>query len=274
MPEGHTLHRLAAAFRERFGDGRPLRAASPQGRFAGSAALLDGRPLTGAEAHGKHLFLGFGPAGWVHIHLGLYGKVSFGTGRAPEPAGQIRLRLTGPDGWADLRGPNTCALLTGAGKDAVHARLGPDPLRPADDPDRAWRRISRSRTPIAVLLMDQSVVAGVGNIYRAEVLFRHGIDPRRPGRAVGRAEWEALWADLRLLMREGVRTGRIDTVRAEHLPEAMGRAPRVDAHGGEVYVYRRAEQRCHICAQRVRATELMGRNLFWCPGCQPERMVV
>ena len=89
--------------------------------------------------------------------------------------------------------------------------------------------------------MDQKVIAGVGNVYRAEVLFRHGIDPYRPGKDLTRAEWDAIWADLVTLMREGVRNNRIDTVRPEHMPEAMGRPPRVDDHGGEVYVYRRAE---------------------------------
>ncbi|NED89576.1 Fpg/Nei family DNA glycosylase, partial [Streptomyces sp. SID11233] len=90
-------------------------------------------------------------------------------------------RLTGPGGWSDLRGPTACALIDDEAKAAVHARLGPDPLREADDGEAAWTRIARSRTTIAALLMDQKIVAGVGNVYRAEVLFRHGIDPARPG---------------------------------------------------------------------------------------------
>ncbi|MCG3039032.1 Fpg/Nei family DNA glycosylase [Streptomyces fenghuangensis] len=276
MPEGHTIHRLAADLDDRFG-GRPVRASSPQGRFEGGAALVDGRTMSGADAHGKHLFLGFphtpGEADgeWIHIHLGLYGSFALGEGGPPAPVGQIRLRLVtaeAPPAYADLRGPNTCELLTAAEKDAVTGRLGPDPLRPDADPERAWARISRSRTTIAALLMDQKVVAGVGNVYRAEVLFRHNIDPYRAGRDLARAEWEAVWADLAGLMREGVRNNRIDTVRPEHTPEAMGRPPRVDDHGGEVYVYRRAGMPCHICGEEVRTAPLAARNLFWCPGCQ------
>ncbi|WP_431033587.1 Fpg/Nei family DNA glycosylase [Streptomyces sp. P6-2-1] len=267
MPEGHTLHRLAADHDQRFG-GRPVRVVSPQGKFAASAALLDGAVLDTAEAHGKHLFLGFGPLGWVHIHLGLFGKVAQGPGDAPPPTDTIRLRLTGPGGWSDLRGPTACALIDDEAKAAVHARLGPDPLREADDGEAAWTRIARSRTTIAALLMDQKIVAGVGNVYRAEVLFRHGIDPSRPGRSLTRAEWTAIWSDLRMLMREGVRLGRIDTVRPEHTPEAMNRPPRRDDHGGEVYVYRRAHQPCLICDTEIRTRELAGRNLFWCPRCQ------
>jgi endonuclease-8 len=212
MPEGHTLHRLAGHLRDRFQDA-PVRAASPQGRFADGAALVDGQVLHDAEAHGKHLFLGFGAVGWVHIHLGLYGKVAFGTGPAPAPVGQVRLRLSNDRHHADLRGPNRCELVTDAQRGAVVERLGPDPLRDDGDPDRAWARMSRSRTSVAALLMDQKVVAGAGNVYRAEVLFRHGIDPYRPGRDLTRAEWDTLWHDLVALMREGVRTGRIYTVR-------------------------------------------------------------
>ncbi|MEC4014863.1 Fpg/Nei family DNA glycosylase [Streptomyces sp. H27-D2] len=270
MPEGHTIHRLAADHFETFG-GRPVLAASPQGKFADGAALINGQVLDEAEAHGKHLFLGFEATGWVHIHLGLFGRLGFGTGQAPPPTDTVRLRLATPTAYADLRGPTTCGLITDGEKQAIHERLGPDPLRPAAEGaggERAWARISRSRSTIAGLLMDQKVLAGVGNVYRAEVLFRHGVDPYRLGRDLTRREWDAIWADLVLLMREGVRNNRIDTVRPEHLPEAMNRAPRVDDHGGEVYVYRRARQPCHLCGGEIRSAELAARNLFWCPGCQ------
>ncbi|WP_031070495.1 Fpg/Nei family DNA glycosylase [Streptomyces sp. NRRL S-118] len=267
MPEGHTIHRLAADHRERFG-GRSVRVTSPQGKFSDAAALLDGTVLETAEAHGKHLFLGFGRDTWVHIHLGLFGKVAFGDAPAPPPTDTVRLRIAGPASWMDLRGPTACALITGPEKRAVHDRLGPDPLRAGDDPEKAWRRISKSRTTIAALLMDQKVIAGVGNVYRAEVLFRHGIDPYRAGKDLRRDQWDALWADLVALMREGVRTNRIDTVRPEHTPEAMGRPPRVDDHGGEVYVYRRANLPCHVCGGGIRTAGLAARNLFWCPACQ------
>ncbi|WP_019634592.1 Fpg/Nei family DNA glycosylase [Actinomadura atramentaria] len=267
MPEGHTVHRLAAEHRRVFG-GAPVRAESPQGRFAAGAARVDGRTLTDAQAHGKHLLLHFDDDRLVHVHLGIYGKHAFGPLPAPAPVGAVRLRLTGAEQHADLRGPGTCELLEPAGAAALLDRLGPDPLRADADPDRAHRRVERSRTSVAVLLMDQSVVAGPGNIYRAEVLFRQGVHPDVPGRALGRDRWTAIWDDLRVLMAEGVRTGRIDTVRPEHTPEAMGRPPRVDDHGGEVYVYRRAGAPCLVCGTPVATRVVGGRNLFWCPGCQ------
>ncbi|GAA2439820.1 Fpg/Nei family DNA glycosylase [Actinomadura vinacea] len=269
MPEGHTIHRLAAEHLRMFG-GLRVCASSPQGRFAEGARLLDGLMLRDADAHGKHLLVGFGEDGdrVLHVHLGIYGKYTFGTGPAPAPVGAVRLRLTGAAGYADLRGPNACEVLDRGEVKVLRDRLGADPLRADADPELAWRRIARSRTSVAVLLMDQSVVAGPGNIYRAEVLFRQGVHPLVQGSALGRGQWSAIWDDLVVLMADGVRAERIDTVRPEHTPEAMGRPPRVDEHGGEVYVYRRAGLPCLVCGSEVRTEVVAGRNLFWCPVCQ------
>ncbi|WP_128376685.1 Fpg/Nei family DNA glycosylase [Streptomyces cavernae] len=267
MPEGHTIHRLAQDYTSHFAGGT-TRVTSPQGKFTDAAALLDGTPLAEADAHGKHLFLGFRDTDWIHIHLGLFGKVNFGAAPPPPPTETVRLRLANDTAYVDLRGPTTCALITPAEKQAIHDRLGPDPLRADADPAAAYRRVSRSRTTIAALLMDQKIIAGVGNVYRAEVLFRHRIDPYRAGKDITAAEWDAVWTDLVELMREGVRNNRIDTVRPEHTPEAMGRPPRKDDHGGEVYVYRRAAMPCHLCGGEIRTADLAARNLFWCPACQ------
>lgn len=271
MPEGHTLHRLAGEIDRTF-TGHLVRVGSPQGRFADSAALLDGQAVEGAEAWGKHLFVAFPGERYVHVHLGLYGKLDVrdGVDEVPDPVGQVRLRLVRADAtaYADLRGATACELMTGAERDAVVARSGPDPIRADAEPDRGWERIRRSKVAIGALLMDQSVLAGVGNVYRAEVLFRHRIDPFRPGASLRRGQWQAMWDDLVGLMAEGVRTGRIDTVRPEHTPEAMGRPPRKDDHGGEVYVYRRHAQPCLVCGTAVRTEVMQARNLFWCPRCQ------
>lgn len=268
MPEGHTLLRLARELTAAFG-GRPVRVSSPQGRFAADAALVDGSVCLGAESAGKHLFVELAGERFIHVHLGLIGKFDVATGPAPAPVGQVRLRFQNDTAYADLRGATQCDLVGPERREQILAGLGEDPLRPDADPLRAWERISRSHRPIGDLLMDQSVLAGVGNVYRAELLFRHRMHPLRPGRTLRRGQFLAMWADLVALMAEGVRTGRIDTVRPEHSPTAMGRPPRVDDHGGEVYVYRRAGQPCHLCARPVRTDVLAGRNLFWCGHCQP-----
>ena len=274
MPEGHTLRRLADDLTAAFA-GRTVRVTSPQGRFAADAAQVDGSRVVGADSAGKHLFLELEGGRFVHVHLGLIGQfdVHASVGQVEPPRGAVRLRLVADDdlgtAYADLRGAILCDLVGPARRDEVIGRLGPDPLRSDADPEKAWRRISRSHRPIGDLLMDQKVLAGVGNVYRAEVLFRHRIHPLRPGNTLRVGQWRAIWADLVELMGEGVRSGRIDTVRPEHTPEAMGRPPRQDDHGGEVYVYRRTSMPCHLCGSTVRTGELVGRNIFWCPRCQP-----
>lgn len=270
MPEGHTLYRLADELRDAF-TGQAVRASSPQQRFAASAGLVDGQVLESSESAGKHLFLRFANDQVVHIHLGLIGSFRVGPAPAPPPVGAVRLRLESRTSYADLRGATVCELISADKLDAIMAKLGPDPLRADADASRAYTRIRKSSKPVGALLMDQSVLAGVGNVYRAESLFRARLHPLTPGARVSRRRWDALWADLVELMAYGVRTGRIDTVRPEHEPEAMGREPRADDHGGEVYVYRRHGQPCHVCASIVRTRVLEGRNVFWCPGCQRRR---
>ena len=270
MPEGHTLHRLARELVATFG-GQVVRSSSPQGRFE-SAAELDGRELVDATAHGKHLFVSFADlAEQVHVHLGLYGALTFVPEANVEVVGQVRWRLSTAAATADLRGPTACELLNPGEVAAIYARLGQDPLDPGADPSVVADRISRSKTPIATLLMDQRVIAGVGNVYRAEVLFRQGLDPLTAGTDLESGSVDRIWADLVELMEVGVDRGRIDTVRPEHEPSAMGRAPRVDDHGGEVYVYRRTGQPCLVCGTAIRTSSLGARNLFWCPRCQRRR---
>lgn len=268
MPEGHVIHRLAGELNSRFA-GKALHVTSPQGRFAPEAAALDGHRLVTAEAVGKHLFLEFDtedPAHIVYIHLGLIGTLQFEP--LAEPRGQVRLRLHDGEIAADLRGPQWCRRITEPERDAAVGKLGADPIRDDADPAPTWQKVRKSTRSIGSLLMDQKLFAGVGNIYRAETLFRLGISPFRAGKKLRRNEFDSIWADLVGLMADGVEVGRIDTVRPEHTPEAMGREPREDDHGGEVYVYRRTGAPCFLCGTEIREQVMEGRNLFWCPSCQ------
>ncbi len=280
MPEGHTLFRLAADLSSAFA-GQVVEVTSPQGRFAEEAALLDGHVLEIAESAGKHLFVRFdlgadaandpGSLTILHVHLGLIGTFTIQDGAAPPAVGAVRVRIAGTDAYADLRGAITCELVSDDTRRTLLTKLGPDPLRADADPDKAFHRIHKSKKAIGALLMQQDVLAGVGNVYRAESLFRARLNPLTPGLKVTRRRWDAIWADLVDLMEYGVQTGRIDTVRPEHEPEAMGRDARVDDHGGEVYVYRRHGQPCFVCGSIVKTKILEGRNLFWCPTCQRRR---
>jgi endonuclease VIII len=265
VPEGHTIHRLARRHAKLLG-GQTIRASSPQGRFADGAALLDGHTLETTDAYGKHLFHRYARDLWLHIHLGLYGKFTDGPLPAPEPRGALRVRLQGNEHWLDLRGPITCEVISRGEKDLVTAALGPDPLRPNADPALAAAKLARSRTALGALLMNQTVLAGVGNVYRAEILFRHGVHPYLAGRDLDPVVWLDMWEDLVRLMRHGVRTGRIVTTEPEDRERRSGPARRTDAH----YVYRRTGQPCRRCDTPIAHAVMVTRNLFWCPRCQPE----
>jgi endonuclease-8 len=243
VPEGHTLHRLALDHTADLA-GQRVRVSSPQGRFAG-ARRVDGHVFVGAEAWGKHLFHTYDSGQLVHVHLGLYGTFTRHELPAPAARDTCRMRVVGDQVAIDLVGATRCAVVTPDERDAVVDRLGPDPIRRGADPERAWRALRRRRTPIGQALLDQSVIAGVGNVYRAEVLFAHGIDPMRPACDVGREEFDAIWRTLVRLLRKGVRENRISGRR----------------------VYR--QEACAACATPIRRWDLAGRWAYACPACQP-----
>lgn len=262
MPEGHTIHRLARDHRADLA-GRPVRASSPQGRFAEGAARLDGVVIERFDAWGKHE-LGYTADGSVlHVHLGLIGKWTRRSSPPPAPVGEVRLRLEGAGvaTW-DLAGPSTCALITPEEAAAVIGRLGPDPLRRGADPERFVARVQRSSAPIGGLLLDQSVIAGVGNVYRAEVLWVLGIDPRRPGRSLDRDTLLAMWAWLRHQLRLGVRRNRIVTVDVAELDVAVRDVRR----GQGVAAYH--QESCRRCGGPLTAITVANRRIDTCPTCQ------
>lgn len=187
----------------------------------------------------------------------------------PAPRGAVRVRLLGSRAVADLTGPTACEVLTLEQRHEVEARLGPDPLQAAAAIDRSRfaDAVARSRSPIGLLLMNQEVVAGVGNIFRAEALYRAGLDPFTPGREVPAGTVKALWADLVTIMADAVARGSIVTTRPEHRDRPPGRGGAV-ASADAFYVYHRAGRPCRVCGEPVATRVMAGRNLFWCPRCQ------
>lgn len=268
MPEGHTIHRAARLQRRRFA-GHALMVDSPQGRFDSGASILDGRRLLGVDALGKHLFHRWEGDVSVHIHLGLFGKFKVFTdsARAPDPSSGVRMRWRSDAGVMYLSGPTACEIIDADAEDALRARIGPDPLAVRDgDAERVVSTLRRRRAPIAQVLLDQSVVAGIGNVYRAEFCFLAGIDPRRPANEVSDDEARLLWETTIRLMTIGERLGRIVTVD----PAEVGATrPRDLLRGERLYVYKRAGQPCRRCASPIQSTMLAARRVWWCPACQP-----
>ena len=265
MPEGHTVHRTANEFAKRFA-GLPLEVSSPQGRFSAGAELISGQVLTASRAIGKQLFLEFANDLTLRIHLGIYGKWRFNSIKdelVHEPVGQVRARFINANHFADLRGPTVCEVITRDEVAVVENRLGPDPLNPNPsgiESARFIERVRRSKTAIGQLLMNQEVISGIGNVYRAELLFRAGIDPYRPGSSIPVEQLESLWRDSVKLLEVGVKKGVMIT-RDEFLTKNPVKSERN-------FVYKREGLDCRVCSTHVAIEIMATRKLYYCPSCQ------
>lgn len=253
MPEGHTLHRLARE--QGVLVGQQVAASSPQGRFTEGAAAIDGSTVDAIEAYGKHLLHRYGDR-HLHVHLGMRGVFLRLRTPPPPPRGQVRLRLVGrDDGW-DLIAPMRCQLLDDEGRDRLLGSLGPDPLRPEADRGEARSRLAAYRGTVGAALLDQRVIAGIGNVVRTEALADCGINPHRPAAEIDADEFECLWRRSTAILQRAVELGRIVTVDgAEDGPEAEAR-----------HVYK--QDRCRRCGTAVVAGPLAGRTAYHCPRCQ------
>jgi endonuclease-8 len=260
MPEGHTIHRLARDLRDDLG-GRPVHAEVRQERFAEGARRLDGQVLDGTDARGKHLFLSFDGGDVLYVHLGLIGKFRRHRVPAPEPSPNLRLRLAGEEAAWDLTGPMTCELRDPAVIDEVESTLGPDPLRRGADAGRFVEAVRRSRKPVGALLLDQSVIAGIGNVYRAEILHLAGIHPSRPGTSLTEDEARGLWSLAVEQLRLGLKRNRIVTV------PLAGRRLASLSREESFHVYK--QERCRSCDDAVVLAPVGNRTSYACATCQP-----
>ena len=287
MPEGHSIHRIAHHFQEVFIP-QQLQVSSPQGRFTDGAKLLNGHRAVASEAYGKHWFLYFDNDLVLNVHLGMYGAWTFGGQQqssigAPRKIGEqedhhdgameltaprptTRVRLIGEHSWADLVGAAICRTLTLAEAQQIIDSIGPDPLRDDADPQRFYDVAAKTRRRIAAILMDQKVIGGIGNIYRAEGLFRLQLNPHTSANALDHCTHERLWHDQVHLLGIGVETGRIITTEPEHRPGIPLEQAWPD-HAN--YVYKRQGQTCLVCGHNtIVVEELEARKLYWCRSCQ------
>ncbi|MDA9857707.1 Fpg/Nei family DNA glycosylase [Rubripirellula sp.] len=262
MPEGHKTHHLAKLHHSILCD-HPLRITSPQGRFRGDARKVNGQCLSTVRAAGKHMFYEFDSGRIIHVHLGRYGKFRQHDAPPPLPVGQVRMRMVGADHAFDLTGPSTCRVIDQAVRDEVVAKLGPDPL----DGGRssvAWENVRHSSKPIGGLLLDQAVVAGVGNIFRAEVLFETRLDPYTPGNELSKESFDRLWRSLRKMMRTGLKYGRIISVTAREAGVPLSEVQAKD----RFRIYGKTE--CPSCGGPICTPEIAARKLYLCESCQTQ----
>jgi endonuclease-8 len=182
----------------------------------------------------------------------------------PDPIGAVRVRLLTESTVADLRGPTACEVLTPDLVQAAIRKLGPDPLidSPRVGEQRFVTAVRKSSMPIGLLLMDQSVVSGIGNVYRAELLFRARIDPHKPGKQLTDEQAAALWKDWTKLLKIGVKTGQMltmDGLSKKKYGAAL--ANREDRH----WVYHRTGEPCRVCGTPIVMELAAGRKLYYCP---------
>lgn len=267
MPEGDTLHRTAAGLRPHL-VGRRVVAA--RARESGPAVrTLVGRTVVGVEAVGKNLLLRFDDGRTLRTHLRMRGAWHRYRPGEPwrRPAARASLVLEVEGAVAVCFDAPTVELLDGRAE-RIHpalAGLGPDLLAPEFDLDAAVGRLAApnlAERPIAEVLLDQRVVAGIGNVYKSEVCFVAGIDPFTPVGALSAAARRAIVATARRLMLENARPGA--PVRRRTTGPADG------AVAGALWVYRRAGRPCRRCGTPIagRSHGDPPRRTYWCPRCQ------
>ena len=228
-----------------------------------------GEPILDAAGENSLSSIGAPRRARVHVRMSeqTTGLADEGDQWPPPVVGQVRLRLLTEVTCADLRGPTACELQTPDEVAATVAKLGPDPLVDdiAEGEERFTAVVRRKPTPIGLLLMDQNVVSGIGNVYRAELLYRARQNPHTPGRDVPEELIRAIWRDWVRLLAIGVETGQMMTM-DDLDPDAYRRAmaSRDDRH----WVYHRAGLPCRVCGTEIVVEEAAGRKLYWCPYCQ------
>ena len=266
MVEGHGVHRVAVAHRRQL-VGKRFAATSPNGRFADGARAIDQTVLQRVEAVGKNMFYFFnereGPDAHVmHVHFGMSGRFSTHDALScPDPTATTRLRLEHrEDGIVALLSAMTVDLMDESGYHLKRSKLGQDPLREDADPDALWDKFRSARKSVGLALMDQAMFAGVGNIYRAEILYKAGVHPEQPCADLDRAQFDVVWRHTVELLQRGFVNGSILTVDPEE-------AAILGDPWTRRYVYN--QSRCGRCGGAVKTWDMANRTVYCCETCQP-----
>lgn len=263
MAEGHSILRWARALRPLVGQ-QLIQVDLPR-RWADRAAELPSQHLREIQTLGKHLLLHLSKGMALHCHAMMYGSWQFGKPgmKLQKPEKNVRLRLRAMNNEAVFFNGPVVELLT-AEELQTHKRLaslGPDILHPDFDRDEAWERLQRAPgRPIGDALLDQTIVAGIGNIFKSEGLFLAGLDPRAAVASASRAQVERLW-DLLIpvMLANAARSGPVVT-----LNRNLRRV------GERYWAYRRTGRLCFRCnsvIEMVRQGQLR-RTTYFCRRCQ------
>jgi endonuclease VIII len=266
VPEGDTLHRAAARLRPALVGGQVTRFEAP--RLRGDRPRGDVR-VDDVEARGKNLLVHFDDGLTLRTHLRMTGSWHiYRTGeRWRQSPGKARVVIEVDTGWVAVcfAAPVVETFRRGGPEPAPLARLGPDLC--SDDADldavvERWTALAAPDDEVGVLLLDQRIAAGIGNVYRCEVLFANGIDPFTPAAALDLPAVRRLYATAHRMLRANLATTRRHTTN--------DRGPGGRGSVSQYAVYGRPGRPCLRCGTPVRTRRQgeQARSVFWCPTCQ------
>ncbi|MEW6771226.1 MAG: bifunctional DNA-formamidopyrimidine glycosylase/DNA-(apurinic or apyrimidinic site) lyase [Bacillota bacterium] len=273
LPEVETISRQLAAIIP----GRTIRDAEVrlekvvrEPAPAAFAGRVRGRKITGVSRRGKYLLLELNDGHTLVIHLRMSGQLVYEEEAAPLPRhthlvlhlDRGRLRLT------DLRQFGRVWLLPAAeaGRMPELTKLGPEPFSAAFSEAYLAGLLRNSRRRLKLLLLDQEVVAGIGNIYADEILFQAGLHPARRGAELSAAEVKRLYRAIKAVLADGV------AHRGTSIQNYVDGEGRMGTHQNFLRVHHRAGQPCPRCGTRVEKIKFGGRGTYFCPGCQVVRV--
>lgn len=228
---------------------------------------LVGRKIRELDRRAKYLLFRMSGEVVLQVQLRMTGRFALGRSRPdPDEYSHLAAELTLDDGrtlwYDDVRRLGGFRLVDDGEWEREDRRLGPEPLAEGYGPEDLARPLAGRRAPVKNLLMDQEVVAGIGNIYASEALHVAGLDPRRPGGELGGAEVERLHEAVRSVLREAL----------AHAGTTFRDYRALNGRSGSfqerLRVYGRQGRPCRDCGREVRRVELAGRGTFFCPGCQ------
>jgi formamidopyrimidine-DNA glycosylase len=275
LPEVETVRRMLATAipGRRIANARVSAKRLRTSSLASLPRQLAGRTFEEPRRTGKFLLMDLDGGRTLLSHLGMSGRWLFWAGgKQPDLKLQhVHLKLSFDDGatlwYQDIRRFGMLRVIETAklARDASLKLLGPDPLAERRD-GAALREAARgARTSIKVWLLDQRRIAGLGNIYVSEVLFRAKVDPRRRAGALTAAEWDRAATEIPAVLEESI--ARMGTTFSTY--RTLWNEP--GQYGEDLLVYDRAGEPCRVCGSEVRRIVQGGRSTFFCPSCQTGR---
>ena len=257
MPEGDSVAGHALLLRPILEGETIVAVGGSSGSVRTNAGRLAGASVDRVWTHGKNLVVDFDSGYSLRVHLGMNGRWRISSAHGREP-GAAKVVLTTRTRHAACLGAPTVDVDRTPSVVADLGRLGPDLLGDFDEEEFLRRARRAGSGTIAELLLDQRVAAGIGNVYKSEILFLHGIHPHELPENVTDEELRSMASKATALMKANIGPGDRSTTGSR-------------ARGRRTWVYNRESRACHRCGVAIAGDRLGDRVTYWCPGCQSLR---